>query len=244
MLHSLWSSEAHPWFCPWVGFWVCRNFSAFMTPSPAHRCPEILYLSFALPCSKETGLPFWKSSASVRKLYYRSHSKCTWILNVFVGEMWSPCLISLSSFSCFLDLFLYSSVLTGSFILSSSLLKFSPCSSTFPPNSVDILITNALNSLSGKLLISVSLWFSLLLFKSLLLLLIEINSSVFSFCLTFSVSVKLGETVTYWGLEDVSSRNKCSLVGTKHVLCGFGGRAGSNVNRSHIFPQSVWEATT
>ena len=59
MLHSLWSSEAHPWFCPWVGFWVCRNFSAFMTPSPAHRCPEILYLSFALPCSKETGLPFW-----------------------------------------------------------------------------------------------------------------------------------------------------------------------------------------
>ena len=213
-----------------------------MTPSPAHRCPEILYLSFALPCSKETGLPFWKSSASVQKLYCRSCSKCTWILDVFVGEMWSPCLISLPSFSCFLDLFLYSSVLTGSFILSSSLLKFSPCSSTFPPNSVDILITNALNSLSGKLFISVSLWFSLLLFKSFLLLLIEINSSVFSFCLTFPV--KLGETVTYWGLEGVSSRNMCSLVGTKHVLCGFGGRFGSDVNRSHIFPQSVWAATT
>ena len=48
---SFWSSEAHPWFCPWVDFWVCTNFSSFMTPSSAHRCPEILYHFIFCPTS-------------------------------------------------------------------------------------------------------------------------------------------------------------------------------------------------
>ena len=55
------------------------------------------------------------------------------------------------------------------------------------PNSVNIFITNVLNSSSGKLFFSVSL-FSLAL-------LIESSSFAFSFCLTFSASVNLDETV-------------------------------------------------
>ena len=43
------------------------------------------------------------------------------------------------------------------FIFSSSLSKFSLCLFILFPSSVSILITNALNSLSGKLFISVSL---------------------------------------------------------------------------------------
>lgn len=50
---------------------------------------------------------------------------------------------------------LYSSVLAGSLIYSSSLLKFSLCSSILSPNSASILTTSALNSLSGKLFIFV-----------------------------------------------------------------------------------------
>ena len=88
-----------------------------------------------------------------------------------------------------------------------------------------------MNSLSVKLFISVSLvvfqWFSISLS-------IGTNSLVFSFCLTFPVSVKLGEIASYYSLERVS-------------LCwsmpsGFGGRAGSNMNTSHIFPQGVLAA--
>ena len=78
------------------------------------------------------------------------------------------------------------------FIFSSSLLKFSLFPSVLFHNSVSFLITSALISLSYKLFISVSLFFQgFSLAHS-----IEINSSVFSFCLTFSVSVNLGETVT------------------------------------------------
>lgn len=44
------------------------------------------------------------------------------------------------------------------FILSDSLLKFLLCLSILSPNSFSILITNVLNSLSGKLFISVALF--------------------------------------------------------------------------------------
>lgn len=44
-------------------------------------------------------------------------------------------------------------------IFSGSLLKFSLCTSMILPNSVNNFITNALNSLPGKFLISVSLFF-------------------------------------------------------------------------------------
>ena len=47
-----------------------------------------------------------------------------------------------------------------SFILYSSLLKFSPCSSNLLPNLVGILITISLSSYSGKLLIFMSFLFA------------------------------------------------------------------------------------
>ena len=65
----------------------------------------------------------------------------------------------------------------------------------FFSNSVGILITNSSNSLSGKLFISVSLFVGFFFQGSHLTLLSELNSSVFSFCLYFSLSMKLGETV-------------------------------------------------
>ena len=52
------------------------------------------------------------------------------------------------------------------FIVYSSLLKFLLCTSILFPNSVNILITNALNSLSGKLFLSISLFFSECFFGS------------------------------------------------------------------------------
>ena len=99
---------------------------------------------------------------------------------------------------CFLFQLLFSSVLTSSFfIFSSSLLKFLLCSSILYPNSVSILIVNALSSLCGQLFISVLLFFQGFSFD----LSIETNSPVFSFCLYFSVSMKLGERIPYGGLE-------------------------------------------
>lgn len=58
--------------------------------------------------------------------------------------------------------------------------------------------------------------------------------SVFLFCLTFSVFMKLGELVLYPGLEG------CPCVGASldslRVPSGFGGRARSDMSTSHIFP--------
>ena len=60
---KLWRSPQSP---VWRSFLICGNFSSFMTPflgckSPSQTpLPPILSLSFALPHSKEIGLPFWK----------------------------------------------------------------------------------------------------------------------------------------------------------------------------------------
>ena len=72
--------------------------------------------------------------------------------------------------------------------ISSSLLKLSLYLSILVPNSVNILITSALNFLSGKLFISV-LFFFFQVFS--LALSIETDSSVFSFCLSISFSVEI-----------------------------------------------------
>ena len=79
--------------------------------------------------------------------------------------------------------------------MSSALLKFSLYS--FFLNLFGILITNAL--IYGKLYTSVSFFQGLSLALST-----ETKSFVFSFCLTFSVSMELGETVTYCSLEGMS----------------------------------------
>ena len=59
--------------------------------------------------------------------------------------------------------------------------------------------------------------------------------SVFSFCLTFSASMKLGETV-----KPISVLKAWLCVGVSlyslRVLCSFGGRAGSEVSKVSIFP--------
>ena len=102
------------------------------------------------------------------------------------------------------------------------MLKFSLCSSILFPNSVSILITNALNSLSGNLFTSISL----LIFSGVSLALsVETSSSAFSFCLTFSASMNLHETVVI-----CYSPEGCPYVAVSlyrlHFPPAFGGRAG------------------
>ena len=58
----------------------------------------------------------------------------------------------------------------------------------------------------------------------------------FSFYLTFSVSTSLGETVTYFVLEAVSSVGASSC---RPSALPFGGRSGFDEDASHIFPQRV-----
>lgn len=65
---------------------------------------------------------------------------------------------------------------------------------------ISILITNYLNSLSSKLITCFSIFFRV--FSCVCVC--EINSFIFSFCLTLSVSMKLGKTVTNPILEGVS----------------------------------------
>ena len=84
------------------------------------------------------------------------------------------------------------------FIFSSSLLKCLLFTSILSPNSVNIFITNVLNSLSHKLVISVSVLFFQFFF--LLAVSVKNSSSAFSFCLTFSASMNLGVAVTYCNL--------------------------------------------
>ena len=72
--------------------------------------------------------------------------------------------------------------------ISSSLLKLSLYLSILVPNSVNILITSALNFLSGKLFISVFFFFFQVFSLALS---IETDSSVFSFCLSISFSVEI-----------------------------------------------------
>ena len=90
----------------------------------------------------------------------------------------------------------------------SSFLKFSLCSSILSSNLVSIPITNALNSLYIKLFIAVLL---VVFFRVFLLFFQLKQSSFFSFCLTFSVSVILGETFTYSDLEGVSLCGSISM---------------------------------
>ena len=74
--------------------------------------------------------------------------------------------------------------------------------------SVSIFINNVLNSLSSISFISVSLFnfqrFSLFLST-------ENSSCAFPFCLTFSVSVNLGEIVAYLVSEGVFLRGSVSV---------------------------------
>ena len=95
----------------------------------------------------------------------------------------------------FLLVFIFSQPLNSSFpigsffICSGSLLKISVCIFILFCNSVDIFIINALNSLSGKLFISVLFFFPQ---GFSLAVSIESRSSAFSFCLAFSASMNLG----------------------------------------------------
>ena len=65
----------------------------------------------------------------------------------------------------------------------------------------------------------------------------ERNSSVFSVCLSFSISMKLDETVTCGSLEGYVGASLCSL----RVPSGFGGRTGFDVNTRHIFHRMSYQ---
>ena len=152
-----------------------------------------------------------------------------WVISIilssrsFIHSSVSPSLMLILLVYFSLQL-LYSSTLVLFFTFSSSLLKFSLCSYILFPSSVSILVID-LNSFSGKLFTSLSLGF----FSGFFLFLsFETYSPVFSFCLHFSISVKLHETVTYPSLEGVSLCGSflCSLC----VPTGFGGKAGSEVS--------------
>ena len=78
--------------------------------------------------------------------------------------------------------------------ISSSLLKLSLYLSILVPNSVNILITSALNFLSGKLFISVLFFF----FRYFLLLFqLKQTPLYFHFAYLFLFLLKLGEKITY-----------------------------------------------
>lgn len=69
------------------------------------------------------------------------------------------------------------------------------------------------------------------------------RSSVFSFCLTLSLSVNLGKTVTYCGLE-----KGCSYVGESlyrwRLASALGESPGFEMDSSPVFPQGVLAAVT
>ena len=113
-----------------------------------------------------------------------------------------PSLLFIPSSVFFISVIVYNSVLTGSFsVFSNSSSKFSLCSSLLFPNSVSILTTNALNSLSNKLFISVSF----VVFQGFSLVFQLRYIHLFSFCLwSFLCLSEIAETVTYCGPEGVS----------------------------------------
>ena len=93
--------------------------------------------------------------------------------------------------------FISGTVLLSSYFLNiifSFFLKFSLCSSILFPSSVGIFMSTDLNSLSGKLLISILIR-DFFFLEFYLTLSFGTYSSVFSFSLTFSVSMKLGKTL-------------------------------------------------
>lgn len=72
---------------------------------------------------------------------------------------------------------------------------------------------------------------------------VETNSSAFSVCLTFSVSVKLGETFTCFFHKGTIPCMGASLY-CLHVPHGFGGNAGSDVIMRHFDPQAMQAGIT
>ena len=97
--------------------------------------------------------------------------------------------------------FFISVIVFSSDFFFSSLLKFSLFSSVIFPSLISVLISYTLNSSVNYLPVSLVVFF----FRGFCLVLsFEANSSVLLFCSLFSVSVKLGETVTYCSLVGVS----------------------------------------
>ena len=93
-------------------------------------------------------------------------------------------------------------------------------------------MTISLNSYQANYLAPLGSLFCFVLFSfgGLILFFVcfGIYSSVFTFCLIFFISMKLGEIFTYPGLEGKS------LYG--NMPSGFGRRSGFKHSRGHIFP--------
>lgn len=145
----------------------------------------------------------------------------------------SPSLLLIPSSVFFLSIIIFFSSVFF-LIPSSPLLKFSLYLSIIFSYSVSLFITTTLNSLSSKLFTSV-----LSRFFSGYFLISEIYPSVFSFCLTFSVSRKLEETdLDPKGVPLCDNLHIHSVTTTEWI-----GRVGFEVSMGHIF-QGVLTATT
>ena len=86
------------------------------------------------------------------------------------------------------------------FMFSCSLLKWTVIQSILFPNLGSIFVTKALNSSVNCLFVSLCFFF---FFPGVFFFSLESSSSAFSFYLTSSVSMNVGETVTYCSLKGV-----------------------------------------
>lgn len=110
-------------------------------------------------------------------------------------------------------------------IFSTSLLKFSLCSSILFSKLVSIFMAIALNSLSGRLLISTSLR-SFFLGSALFFGL----ESVFSFCLSLCVYLyALGTIATSFSLEVVGLYKSCFMWPKNTVFLGYRPRPSMDI---------------
>ena len=154
-----------------------------------------------------------------------------------VGSSWTRDWTGVSCFGrLILNHWTTRAVLTDSLMFSSPLSTFSLYSSVLFLSSIAFLITFTLNSSSDKLFISASLGsFQVFFF----MLFFETYFSVFPFCLTFSVFMKIVETVTFLVLKVCPCMwvALCSL----HVPSNFGERAGFEVSRDAYFCVVCWQ---
>ena len=126
------------------------------------------------------------------------------------------------------------------FVFYTFLFKFSLCWYILFPNSIIILITNVLNSWSGKF--AYFCFITCFFFKSFSCFFKWGQFSVISFCLIFSLSMKFGEKITHSGLKGVSLSGSFPIQSACALWLWW--KAGFNMSTSRIFPLSLLAAAT
>ena len=143
---------------------------------------------------RRINIVFFSCSCSTWVIYIIASSRSVMLSSV------SPSLLLMPSMMFFISLIVIFSLDWFFFIFSSSLIKCWLCYLLFSLILLLFLLFMFGKYFSGKLVISVLL---VVISGVSLVLSNETYSSVFSFSLTFFVSLKLGEAVTYYGLEGV-----------------------------------------